>query len=65
MRSEINDFKVPLKIQENLLKLGIQENEINAETAINLSLYLQALKGNISAINAIKKPVSYTHLKVF
>nr|DAY50922.1 MAG TPA: hypothetical protein [Caudoviricetes sp.] len=55
MSSEINDFKVPLKIQENLLKLGIQENEINAETAINLSLYLQALKGNISAINAIKK----------
>ena len=55
MSNEINDFKVPSKIQENLLKLGIKENEINPETAINLSLYLQALKGNVSAINTIKK----------
>lgn len=51
----VNDFKVPEQIQKNLLKLGIQEDEINAETAINVSLYLQALKGNVTAINTLKK----------
>ena len=55
MAKEINNLKVPTSIQNNLLKLGISEDEINAETAINVSLYLQALKGNVSAINALKK----------
>ena len=55
MADKINNLKVPASIQNNLLKLGISENEINAETAINVSLYLQALKGNVSAINALKK----------
>lgn len=55
MSNEINNFKVPSSVQASLMKLGISEEDINAETAINVSLYLQALKGNVSAINALKK----------
>lgn len=55
MTNDINNFKVPDKIQSNLMKLGVSEKDINAETAINVSLYLQALKGNVTAINTLKK----------
>lgn len=55
MSSDINNFKVPKNVENILTKVGIEEKDINAETAINVSLYLQALKGNVTAINTLKK----------
>ena len=49
----IDEIEVPEKIKQQLKKLGIKEEDINNEAAIIVSLYQQALKGKVSAINSI------------
>lgn len=46
---------IPEAVKSKLLGLGIPEEDINNETAIIVSLYQQALKGNVSAIDKIQK----------
>lgn len=57
MKKEIMDMPVPDKIKNQLLALGLDESEINNETAIAVSLYQQALKGNVSAIDKVQKMI--------
>lgn len=42
------------KQKEQLKQLGISEEEMTPETLINVKLYLEALNGNVSAINSIR-----------
>lgn len=57
MKKEIKDIPVPSKIKNQLLQLGLEESEIDNETAIAVSLYQQALKGNVSAIDKVQKMI--------
>lgn len=42
------------KQKEQLKLLGLKEEEMTPETLLNIKLYQQALKGNVSAANSIK-----------
>lgn len=57
MKKEIMNMPVPDKIKKQLMALGIDESEIDNETAIAVSLYQEALKGNVSAIDKIQKMI--------
>lgn len=48
--------KIPLteNQKEKLLALGFEEEEINNETLIDITLWKQALSGNVSALNTVK-----------
>ena len=52
--ADIVDIPIPNQVREQLRKLGIEEKNVDNETAILVSLYQQALKGNVSAINKIQ-----------
>lgn len=53
--ADIDNIPIPDQVKEKLRKLGIKEKDVDNETAILVSLYQQALKGNVSAINKIQK----------
>ena len=57
MKKEIMDIPIPNKIKNQLIELGIDESEIDNETALAVSLYQQALKGNVSAIDKVQKMI--------
>jgi hypothetical protein len=50
-----NKIPIPEPVKEKLLKFGIKKEDLDNETAIMVSLYQQALKGNVSAITQIQK----------
>lgn len=41
--------------KEQLIALGFEESEIDNQTLIDVTLYRQALSGNVTALSAIKK----------
>lgn len=53
--ADIVNIPIPDQVKEKLRKLGIKEKDVDNETAILVSLYQQALKGNVSAIDKIQK----------
>lgn len=53
--ADIVNIPIPEQVKEKLRKLGIEEKDVDNETAILVSLYQQALKGNVSAISQIQK----------
>ena len=53
--ADIVDIPIPHQVKEQLKKFGIDEKNVDNETAILVSLYQQALKGNVSAISQIQK----------
>lgn len=53
--ANVKKIPIPEAVKTKLLGLGISEEDINNETAIIVSLYQQALKGNVSAIDKIQK----------
>lgn len=53
--ANVKKIPIPEAVKSKLLGLGISEEDINNETAIIVSLYQQALKGNVSAIDKIQK----------
>lgn len=55
MPKKVESIPIPESVKQKLLTLGIDEKEIDNQTAIIVSLYQQALKGNVSAINTISK----------
>lgn len=61
--TDIKKFPIPKQVKANLRKLGIEEEDINNETAILVSLYLKALKGNVSAIDKIQKMFNNTEIE--
>jgi hypothetical protein len=61
--TDIKKFPIPKQVKANLRKLGIEEKDINNETAILVSLYLKALKGNVSAIDKIQKMFNNTEIE--
>lgn len=50
----IKNIPLSAKQREQLLGLGFNEEEINNETLIDITLWKQALSGNVSAINSIR-----------
>ena len=58
MKKKIDKLPIPDSVYNQLLNFGIPANEINNETALTVSLYLQAMKGNVSAINELKKELA-------
>lgn len=55
MMADIVNIPIPENVKDKLRKLGIEEKDVDNETAILVSLYQQALKGNVSAIDKIQK----------
>lgn len=53
--ANIVNIPIPDQVNGKLIKLGIKEKDVDNETAILVSLYQQALKGNVSAIDKIQK----------
>lgn len=53
--ADIGNIPIPDQVKEKLRKLGIEEKDIDNETAMLVSLYQQALKGNVSAIDKVQK----------
>lgn len=53
--ADIVNIPIPEQVKDKLRKLGIEEKNVDNETAILVSLYQQALKGNVSAIDKIQK----------
>ena len=53
--ADIVNIPIPDQVKEKLRRLGIDEKDLDNETAILVSLYQQALKGNVSAISQIQK----------
>lgn len=53
--AKIKELPLTAKQKEQLLNLGFTEEQLNAQTLIDVSLYKQALDGNVTALNAIKK----------
>lgn len=51
---------VPLTVKqkEQLLSLGFKEEEINNQTLIDVTLWKQALSGNVKALNTIRELLS-------
>ena len=58
MRETINRLmELPMlegKSKEAIKKLGLEDNEINNQTALIVSMYQQALKGNVNAFNSLR-----------
>lgn len=50
----VKKIPIPDSVKAKMLGFGISEEDINNETAIVVSLYQQALKGNVSAIKQIQ-----------
>lgn len=42
------------KTKDAIMKLGLEDNEINNQTAMIVSMYQQALKGNVNAFNSLR-----------
>lgn len=42
------------KTKESLKELGLEDNELNNQTAMIVSMYQQALKGNVNAFNSLR-----------
>ena len=53
--ADIVNIPIPDQVKDKLRRLGIEEKDVDNETAILVSLYQQALKGNVSAIDKIQK----------
>lgn len=55
MSKKVESIPIPENVKIKLQQLGIDKDEIDNQTAVTVALYQQALKGNVSAINAISK----------
>lgn len=55
LMADLEKLPIPAQVKAQLLNLGISSDDINNGTAIVVSLYQQALKGNVSAIDKIQK----------
>lgn len=53
--ADIVNIPIPDQVKDKLRRLGIEEKDVDNETAILVSLYQQALKGKVSAIDKIQK----------
>ena len=49
------DIPMPKQVRERLKALGIKEDDIDNQVAIYVSLYQQALKGNVNACSQYLK----------
>jgi len=63
MKTIIDSIEIPDNMKAKLKSLGFKDEEINNETAVMVSLYQQALKGNVSAIKTINKMFTSTDEK--
>lgn len=61
--ADIVNIPIPEKVKEQLIKLGINEADLDNETAVLVSLYQQALKGNVSAVDKMQKMFNNTYTK--
>lgn len=53
--SKIKELPMPDMVKAKLLQFGIKEDDIDAESALIVSLYKQALEGKVSAIKEMQK----------
>jgi len=58
MKSIIDNIEIPDSIKAKLQSLGLKDEDINNEAAVIVSLYQQAIKGNVSAAKYIQELVS-------
>lgn len=58
--ADIVNIPIPDQVKDKLRRFGIDEKDVDNETAILVSLYQQALKGNVSAIDKIQKMFNNT-----
>lgn len=61
--ADIVNIPIPDQVKDKLRRLGIEEKDVDNETAILVSLYQQALKGNVSAIDKIQKMFNNTEIE--
>lgn len=51
----IKDIPLNTQQKEKLIALGFDEKDINNQTLIDITLWKQALNGNVTALNTVKK----------
>lgn len=61
--ADIVNIPIPDQVKDKLRRFGIDEKDVDNETAILVSLYQQALKGNVSAIDKIQKMFNNTEIE--
>ena len=61
--AEIINIPMPDQVKAKLLQFGIKEDDIDTKSAMIVSLYKQALEGNVSAIKEMNKMLNQVEEK--
>ena len=61
--AEIKDIPMPDQVKAKLLQFGVKESDIDTKSAMLVSLYKQALEGNVSAIKEVNKMLNQVEEK--